>query len=79
MYPICPVGSVATCFEVFWIIVAQMSGFLSLKTSIKLKVVQNLVAKSGWYCREEVVLGGCKKNVIILLYWKVCNFRRLGF
>ena len=45
MYPICPVGSVATCFEVFWMIVAQISGLSSVNTSIKLKFVRNLVAK----------------------------------
>ena len=45
MYPICPVGSVATCFEVFWMIVAQISGLSSGNTSIKLKFVQNLVTK----------------------------------
>ena len=45
MYPICPVGKVATCLKVFWIIVAHMSGLLSVNTSIKLKFVQNLVAK----------------------------------
>ena len=45
IYPICPVGNVATCLEVFWIIVAQMSVFLSVNTSMKLKFVQNLVAK----------------------------------
>ena len=57
MYPICPVGNVATCLDVFWISVAQMSGFLSVKTSIKLKFVRNLVAKKvcgivgkKWFC-----------------------------
>ena len=45
IYPICPVGSVATCFDVFWMIVAQMSGLSSVNTSIQMKFVRNLVAK----------------------------------
>ena len=45
MYPICPVGRVATCLEVFRMMVAHMSGLLSVNTSIKLKFVRNLVAK----------------------------------
>ena len=40
MHPICPVGRVATCLEVFWMMVAHMSGLLSVNTSIKLKFVQ---------------------------------------
>ena len=48
MYPICPVGKVATSLGVFWIIVAHMSGFLSVNISIKLKFVQNFVAKKVW-------------------------------
>ena len=45
MYPICPVCNVATFLEVFWIIVAHMSGLLSVNTSMKSKFVRNLVAK----------------------------------
>ena len=37
----CPVGSVAKWFVVFWITVAQMSGLSSVNTSIKLIVVRN--------------------------------------
>ena len=45
MYPIFPVGSVATWFVEFWINVAQVSGLSSVKTLINLKVVRNLVEK----------------------------------
>ena len=38
----CPVGSVAMWFVEFCMIVAQVSGLSSVKTSIKLKVVRNL-------------------------------------
>ena len=45
MYPICPVGSVGTWFVEFCIIVAQVSVLSSVKISIKLNVVRNLVEK----------------------------------
>ena len=41
----CPVGSVGTWFVEVWIIVAQLSGSSSVKSSIKVNVVQNLVKK----------------------------------
>ena len=45
MYPICPVGSVATWFVEFCIIVAQVFSLSPVKTSIKLNVVLSLVEK----------------------------------
>ena len=41
----CPVGSVAKWFVDFCIITAQVTGLSSVKTSIKLNVVQNLMEK----------------------------------
>ena len=45
IYPLCSVGSIAAGFVEFCVIVTQLSGLSSVKTSMKMNVVRPLVEK----------------------------------